>query len=211
MELTAFEAAWAPLQGGDQALANIRKFVELARTLADHSLDEFVTYVQRRRDELEAREGQAVLDDSNAVRLLTIHGAKGLEFPIVFVPEAHIVPHRSWESVRWRSEEGVSLTLTPPEEGGNRRRPGFYSYLMERDQAEDDAEHKRLFYVAATRAADLLYVSGDAGGRADSWLATAQSALEAVSTDGVEIREPLLIDIRCDCPSRAACHGPHAS
>ena len=95
LELTAFEAAWAPLQGGDQALANIRKFVELARTLADHSLDEFVTYVQRRRDELEAREGQAVLDDSYAVRLLTIHGAKGLEFPIVFVPEAHIVPHRS--------------------------------------------------------------------------------------------------------------------
>ena len=195
LEVTGFEAAWAPLQGGDQALANIRKFVELARTLADHSLDEFVTYVRRRRDELEAREGQAVLDYSDAVRLLTVHGAKGLEFPVVFVPEAHVVPHRSWESVRWRSDEGVSITLTPPEEGGARRRPGFYSYLMRRDEAEDKAEHKRLFYVAATRAADLLYISGDAVEKDDSWLSSAQSALESTPSDGVEIRQPLPIDL----------------
>ena len=87
LALTGFEAAWAPLQGGDQALANIRKFVDLARQLAGTSLDEFVAYVRRRRDELQAREGQAVLDQSEAVRLLTVHGAKGLQFPIVFVPE----------------------------------------------------------------------------------------------------------------------------
>ena len=208
LDLTAFEASWAPQQGGDQALANIRKFVELARTLADHSLDEFVTYVQRRRDELEAREGQAVLDDSLAVRLLTIHGAKGLEFPIVFVPEAHVTPRRSWESVRWRSEDGVSLTLTPPEEGGSRRRPGFYSYLMERDEAEEAAEHKRLFYVAATRAADVLYISGDEGEKPGSWIASALSILENASTDGVEIRPSLPVDLdaiaRRGPPSMAA-------
>ena len=44
LALTQFEAAWAPLQGGDQALANIRKFVDLTRTLASHSLDEMVSY-----------------------------------------------------------------------------------------------------------------------------------------------------------------------
>ena len=81
LDLTGYEAVWAPLQGGDQALANVRKFVGIARTLSDHSLDELVTYVRRRRDELAAREGLAVLDDSDAVRLMTVHGAKGLEFP----------------------------------------------------------------------------------------------------------------------------------
>ena len=196
LALTGFEAAWAPLQGGDQALANIRKFVDLARQLAGTSLDEFVAYVRRRRDELQAREGQAVLDQSEAVRLLTVHGAKGLQFPIVFVPEAHLPSRVTYEAVRWRTEEGISLTLEKEigSDETSRRRPGFYSYLLSRDEAEEAAEHKRLFYVAATRAADALYISGDDPPRSDGWLAAAHSALGA-EAGGVEIRPPIAVDL----------------
>ena len=196
LALTGFEAAWAPLQGGDQALANIRKFVDLARQLAGTSLDEFVAYVRRRRDELQAREGQAVLDQSDAVRLLTVHGAKGLQFPIVFVPEAHLSSRVTYDQVRWRTEEGISLTLEKEigSDETSRRRPGFYSYLLSRDEAEEAAEHKRLFYVAATRAADALYISGDDPPRSDGWLAAAHSALGA-DTGGVEVRPPIPVDL----------------
>ena len=196
LALTGFEAAWAPLQGGDQALANIRKFVDLARQLAGTSLDEFVAYVRRRRDELQAREGQAVLDQSDAVRLLTVHGAKGLQFPIVFVPEAHLPSRVTYEAVRWRTEEGISLTLEKEigSDETSRRRPGFYSYLVEQDKAEETAEHKRLFYVAATRAADVLYITGDDGKSGDTWLGAAHSALGA-EAGGVEIRPPIAVDL----------------
>ena len=43
--LTNYEASWVPLRGGDQALANIRQFVGLARELADKSIDEFVGHI----------------------------------------------------------------------------------------------------------------------------------------------------------------------
>ena len=206
LALTGFEAAWAPLQGGDQALANIRKFVDLARQLAGTSLDEFVAYVRRRRDELQAREGQAVLDQSEAVRLLTVHGAKGLQFPIVFVPEAHLPSRVTYEAVRWRTEEGISLTLEKEigSDETSRRRPGFYSYLVEQDKAEETAEHKRLFYVAATRAADVLYITGDDGKSGDTWLGAAQMAL-AAEAGGVEIRPPIPVDL--DAIARRAAPG----
>ena len=195
LALTGYEAVWAPLQGGEQALANVRKFVSIARTLSDHSLDELVTYVRRRRDELVAREGLAVLDDSDAVRLLTVHGAKGLEFPIVFVPEGHLRSRESYDEVRWR-EEGIAPTLNKKVGSTDaRRRPGFYAYLLQRDQAEEAAEHKRLFYVAATRAADTLYVSGDEARGGDGWLTSALGALRTGAPGGVEIRPALPVDL----------------
>ncbi|MXW24452.1 MAG: hypothetical protein F4Z96_07415, partial [Chloroflexi bacterium] len=56
------------------------------------------------------------------------------------------------------------------------------------------AEHRRLFYVAATRAADYLYVSGDDANRG-GWLQLALAACEAGDAESVEVRDPLLVDV----------------
>ncbi len=187
---TGFEASWAPLTGGEQALANIRKLVRIVRTLAGFSLSEVADYLEQRRDDLDAREGPAVLDRPEAVQLMTVHGAKGLEFPVVFVPEAHSTVRTQATPLLWRRNDGIAFTLEREDDDDTRRpRPGFYS-LLQRLEADDEArEHLRLFYVAATRAGDYLFLSGD-NDRPSGWLSLVTAALQAGAMPPIEVREP---------------------
>lgn len=196
LDRSGVEASWAPLEGGEQARANIRKLVRIVRTLAGYALPDVVDYLERRRDDLDVREGPAVLDRPDAVQVMTVHAAKGLEFPIVWIPEAHLTSRGDWDVIRWRRDEGVSATLVQDEPGTSRPRPGFYSHLQRGDQDEDAAEYRRLFYVAATRAADYLYISGDApGDRGWSGLQAALAVCEAGNLASVDVREPAPVDL----------------
>ena len=194
LDRTGVEASWAPLEGGEQARANIRKLVRIVRTLAGYTLPEVVEYLAQRRDEVDAREGPAVLDQPDAVQIMTVHAAKGLEFPVVWIPEAHLARPSSNDVIRWRRDEGVSATLVRDEEDTSRPRPGFYAHLRQRDEREDDAEHRRLFYVAATRAADYLYISGDDGG-SSGWLRQADEVCASGALASVDVRDPAPVDL----------------
>ena len=194
LERSGVEAAWAPIEGGEQARANIRKLVRIVRSLADYTLPEVVEYLEQRREELDVREGPAVLDRPDAVQVMTVHAAKGLEFPIVWIPEAHAEPRDMNEVIRWRRDAGVSATLVLGEDDSSRPRPGFYQHLRERDGREDAAEHRRLFYVAATRAADYLYISGDDADK-DGWLQAALAVCASGDVPSAEVRDPLPVDL----------------
>ena len=193
LDRTAFEASWAPVAGGEQVLANIRKLLRIVRTLAGQPLSEVVSYLEQRRDDLDPREGPATLDRPDAGQLMTVHGAKGLEFPIVFVPEAHLGPVVGWDVVRWSREDGVSLTLERDEDDDKRPQPGFYAHLARQDRSEEAEEHRRLFYVAATRAGDYLYLSGDVSEK-DGWLRAAREAHASGALRDIEVREPVQPD-----------------
>jgi ATP-dependent helicase/nuclease subunit A len=186
---TGYEASWAPISGGEQALANIRKFVRLCRDLSSYTTAEVVTYLERRRDELVTREGPAVLDRPDAVQIMTVHGAKGLEFPVVFVPEAHAGPMVGYEAVRWRAGEGIAFTLDRREGDERRPQPAIYALLTAREQRDEEEEHLRLLYVAVTRAGDYVYLSGEDTGER-GWMPAVQRAMNEGDLRGVEYRAP---------------------
>jgi ATP-dependent helicase/nuclease subunit A len=100
--------------------------------------------------------------ERDAVRVMTVHGAKGLQAPIVFLPDTMSVPSRG-PMLLWPPEEtdagalGERLLLWPP-------RKEFYEGVAEAERARvdqlRDQEYRRLLYVALTRAEDRLYVCG---------------------------------------------------
>ena len=89
LELTRFEAVLLGLPNGLQRAANVRKLMETAREFETHrffGLGDFVRHLRRLVEE-QPREPQAQIagEADNVVRLMTIHQAKGLEFPVVIV------------------------------------------------------------------------------------------------------------------------------
>ncbi len=120
------------------------------------------------------------------VRVMTVHGAKGLEAPIVFLPDTTKLANTRQDSLFWSiSEPRVPLWLQRKED---RVGPAATAWV-EADQRRQE-EYRRLFYVAATRARDRLYVGGWGDFDAGSWYALAQRAMEGLKGDTVLVDFP---------------------
>ena len=157
--LPVLELAAASLHG-EQAVANLRKTRDMAETLADRPhltltgfVDLMMTRVAEQPDEAESALAEESLD---AVRVLTIHKAKGLEFPVVILPGLHQGSknlrkgpsiHHDWSSRCYSLQMGGQSNLG--------------ALLVDMKMAaREEAEQRRLLYVGMTRARDLLVLSG---------------------------------------------------
>ncbi|HLH77732.1 MAG TPA: UvrD-helicase domain-containing protein [Candidatus Binataceae bacterium] len=156
LEQTRAHAGFAIWPTGEQALANLMRLMDLARRYEARggaiSFRGFVDYLEERAEHEEASEAPIAEEGTEGVRLMTVHSAKGLEFPIVILADPTCretrEPSRYVDSTRGLC--ALRLAGCAPEE----------LIAHAQDEARRDREEAtRVLYVAATRARDLLVVT----------------------------------------------------
>jgi ATP-dependent exoDNAse (exonuclease V) beta subunit len=150
---------------GSRRYANLLKLGRLARdyqAIRGADVAGFVRFVSE-QEALGAKELEAVAEEegAGAVRLLTIHGAKGLEFKAVIVADAgrDVGGPRGADEIVALSDGRFGFRMVHPTRGD--RRPVFgFEEVLDAGREQERAERLRLYYVAMTRAIDRLIVSG---------------------------------------------------
>ena len=154
--------------GGEQALANVLHIAELARQYEADGGISFRGFVEELRlaaESAEAAEAPILEEGSEGVRMMTVHKAKGLEFPVVILADITCRLSRA-EAGRWIDPDQRKCALKL---GG--WAPLDLLLHDAEEAARDRAEAERLAYVAATRARDLLVVPAIGDGPYDGgWL-----------------------------------------
>ena len=146
---------------GERKLANLRKLLRMARdadAAPDGGLRGFAArLLESVKETLNEDEAATVARDPNVVTLMTVHGAKGLEFPIVVACDLDRKPQSVTVKGTLDPDLGPIVPLTH-QHGDELKDPGAEVWKAREADAEE-AEVVRVFYVAATRAADRLILS----------------------------------------------------
>ena len=176
---------------GEEARDPIEELLSAALAFEDAgtpSLQAFLDWFDRGEVDI-VRDPSQPLD---AVRVMTAHGAKGLQAPVVILADALVDPARSPRSLlQWQPDPaGPKLPLVRPRKD---ERSGVLAEVVAAADARELQEHWRLFYVAATRAEERLVIAGALGASAtapppDSWYAAAAAAMTALGVTGEAAR-----------------------
>lgn len=139
-----------------QRLANVKKFIKIIESYESSGLSALGIREKliKARDKEESK-ANVNTEKMNAVKIMTIHAAKGLQFPMVFIPS---LDERSASRTGPLviNEKGEELFMSLQEDSSKRK--GAEHFQIQKDKEIE--EEKRLFYVAVTRARDFLCMSG---------------------------------------------------
>lgn len=209
IEDTGFLASLATDERGQQAVANVEKFRARLRGWSEEGLQTLPSVVDRieREVELSTREGEAeVPQDADGVRIMTIHDAKGREFPAVFVPGMS-----NDFNLKAGYGDGIAEFETTTNGDDERRTPllGIRGPDVNDAFAQEDtilkrrltfarkreavAEEKRILYVAMTRARDHLYLVGTASAD-DGTMDSVESGAADDPSNWYDFLAPMLLD-----------------
>jgi ATP-dependent helicase/nuclease subunit A len=178
---TRAHAGFAIWPTGEQALANVMRIMDQARRYEARggttSFRAFVDELEARAERDEASETPIVEEGTEGVRIMTVHRAKGLEFPIVILADPTCNETRA----------GASRYIEPASKLAAMDLAGCAPRELQENQARehdrDVEESIRLLYVAATRARDLIVVPAVGDEECDGWLARLNPVIYAGNTE----------------------------
>lgn len=189
LAMTRAHAGFANWPTGEQALANLMRLTDMARRMERNgsiSFRSFVDWLDDQAENGEAGDAPIMEEGVDGVRMMTVHKAKGLEFPVVILTD--ITAKDSRDPARWVDQQkglcAMRLAGCVPIE------------LQEHDEEERQLEKEeaaRILYVAATRARDLLVVCAVGDEPHDGWLASLSPTVypRPEQSFSPETREPL--------------------
>jgi ATP-dependent helicase/nuclease subunit A len=169
-----FEAGYRAALLRDPIASAFEEHFELLHSLAveadnrSASLAAFVAKLEGLVGRPDKQEIDLPRDGSSGVTIMTVHKSKGLEFPIVIVPQANNVGPGSAAGGYWFWDDASGPTFKPPADIGERTRDVFFEQSRERREAMENAELKRLLYVALTRAESHIIVTAVEPSREDA-------------------------------------------
>ncbi len=156
--LTGYSAVIANLPGAQRRLADWAGLIDLLHEQETAESDS-ATIVRRLKSwyPTEVKVPRPVLQAGNAIALMTIHAAKGLEWSVVVVPDLSRKAANQSATVCFDPALGLALKL--PNAAAELEKPALFRLIEQAQKQRDDEESKRLLYVALTRARDQLLLT----------------------------------------------------
>ncbi len=160
MDETGAWAAYSSGKQGKQIVKNIQKFIDIALSFERTgfaTVNDFIEYIRIRSEESNEGEAAIIEPELNAVKIMTIHATKGLEFPVVFIPELNSTFSPVRENFFISNDTGIGVKI-PESTGESIKETTLLKLIKLQELRKMNAEQQRLFYVACSRARDHLFL-----------------------------------------------------